>query len=326
MTNAEIRNWYKNRVSEGTAKLEADIKRENRTANMSDAKKAYDIRHQARIEARSMMKPSDALKLRARDMQKYGNPDGPSWKQTVEKYRYESRRKLSLAQSIIDSGKRTNKDWNKNNRLDRAIKSDRLKSQRARLAKYDTSKQKLGNDVLNSVKNQSKDLLKARVKVKKPGDNKNNAKERLKAQYGKPKDAKSNLAKSAKEKAKLTPKIKEPKVASSPESRGVKKAGTTEKMASLRKQGRDRAQKRERALKPAKDRKATQPKPNRDSLKSRYGKPSDSNRGKRGEAQSKKPSETKQPRTSSTPKTDSKPKPSGDTKPKGGGGSTSRRR
>jgi hypothetical protein len=250
MTNAEIRNWYKNRVSEGTAKLEADIKRENRTANMSDAKKAYDIRHQARIEARSMMKPSDALKLRARDMQKYGNPDGPSWKQTVEKYRYESRRKLSLAQSIIDSGKRTNKDWNKNNRLDRAIK----------------------------------------------------------------------------EKAKLTPKIKEPKVASSPESRGVKKAGTTEKMASLRKQGRDRAQKRERALKPAKDRKATQPKPNRDSLKSRYGKPSDSNRGKRGEAQSKKPSETKQPRTSSTPKTDSKPKPSGDTKPKGGGGSTSRRR
>jgi hypothetical protein len=215
---------------------------------------------------------------------------------------------------------------------------------KARFVKLDPSKLKAANDNLprppkeptkakltnndRSKPKSTKDLFKARIKLKKAGEinNKPNAKERLKARYGQPKDTKSNLSKAPKEKSKLTPKSKEPKVASSAESRGVKKAGTSEKMTSLRKQGRDRAQKRERALKPAKDRKATQPKPNRDNIKSRYGKPSDSNRGKRGEAQSKKPSETKQPRTSSTPKTESKPKPRGDTKPKGGGGSTSRRR
>jgi hypothetical protein len=40
MKNEEIRKQYNQQISEGISKLKADIKRQNRSPNMSDAKKA----------------------------------------------------------------------------------------------------------------------------------------------------------------------------------------------------------------------------------------------------------------------------------------------
>lgn len=39
MKNEEIRNQYNQQISEGISKLKADIKRQNRSPNMADAKK-----------------------------------------------------------------------------------------------------------------------------------------------------------------------------------------------------------------------------------------------------------------------------------------------
>jgi hypothetical protein len=185
----------------------------------------------------------------------------------------------------------------------------------------------------------TKDLLKARLKLKKVGDRKNQltAKERFKSRYGNPKDAKRNRGKSLREKPKVSPqstdkflaksttpnRSKDPRVARTAESSVAKKTGgTQEKKASLR----NGYQKRDKALKVARDKKSNQPKSNRENLKSRYGKPSEPKRNQQAEGNSKKPSDSRQSKSSSTPKTDTKPKPSGDTKPKGGGGGTSRRR
>ena len=78
MKNEEIRNQYNQQISEGISKLEADIKLQKRNPNMADAKKAWEIRHQARLDARAKMNPSEAKKLSNRDMKKYGHPDGPT--------------------------------------------------------------------------------------------------------------------------------------------------------------------------------------------------------------------------------------------------------
>jgi hypothetical protein len=208
---------------------------------------------------------------------------------------------------------------------DAASRRAALRRDRNRLSKGDRSKSQPTQDLLN-----------ARLKLNKAVDRKNQLtpKERFKAQYGKPKDTKKNLGKSLREKPKASPKSKdsplaknktpnpskEPRVALTAESSGAKKTGgTKEKKASLR----NGYQKRDKALKTSRDKKAAKPNSNRENVKSRYGKQSDSNRTQK--AETRKSSDSRQAKSSSTPKTDTKSKPSGDTKPSGGGG-TSRRR
>ena len=46
---------------------------------------AWQIRHEARTEARSMMESAVEIEdLRARDLRLYGNPDGPTFEQLVQ--------------------------------------------------------------------------------------------------------------------------------------------------------------------------------------------------------------------------------------------------
>ncbi|NJR32365.1 MAG: hypothetical protein HC778_05425 [Chamaesiphon sp. CSU_1_12] len=120
---------------------------------------------------------------------------------------------------------------------------------RARFIKPDGSILKPTNENHNSAKIQSKDLLKARLKLKKSGERKNQAasKERFKARYGKPKDAKKNLGKSLREKSKAAPKStdkslaksitpnrsKDPRVARNAESSVAKKTGGTKEKKHL---------------------------------------------------------------------------------------------
>jgi len=55
------------------------------------AKKAYEIRHNARLKAREMMQNKDeVLALQKRDLKKYGNPDGPTFDQLIKKHQDES--------------------------------------------------------------------------------------------------------------------------------------------------------------------------------------------------------------------------------------------
>lgn len=123
MTNKEIRNQYNQEISEGISKLKADIKGQNRSPNMSDAKKASDIRHQAKINARAKMKVGEAMKLRARDMRVYGHPNGPTFQQVVQKEQRKG--KGDIARSIINSSERTNKKWNSSKSITMALKDER---------------------------------------------------------------------------------------------------------------------------------------------------------------------------------------------------------
>ena len=123
MKNEEIRNQYNQQISEGISKLKADIKRQNRSPNMADAKKASDIRHQARINERAKMTVGEAMKLRARDMRVYGHPNGPNFQQVVQKEQRKG--KGDIARAIINSSERTNKKWNNSKSITMALKEER---------------------------------------------------------------------------------------------------------------------------------------------------------------------------------------------------------
>ncbi|GCL40030.1 hypothetical protein SR1949_51640 [Sphaerospermopsis reniformis] len=163
MTNEEIRNQYNKQVSEGISKLEADIKRQKRIPNMTDAKKAWEIRHQARIDARAKMKASEAMKLRARDMKKYGHPNGPTFSYEVEKAR--SKGKGDVPKSIINSGKRTNEKWNNPRSITEALR-DRLKD-RNNKNRRDNFKSRYGK---SSEANRTKELSASNRELKKSGN------------------------------------------------------------------------------------------------------------------------------------------------------------
>jgi ATP-dependent phosphoenolpyruvate carboxykinase len=78
-TNCEIRMWYNYQVVAikkiNEKWIKDGLKLEER------AKKAYEMRHQARLNARFMMQYEDEVKkLHDYDRKNYGNPDGPTFK------------------------------------------------------------------------------------------------------------------------------------------------------------------------------------------------------------------------------------------------------
>lgn len=111
-TNAEIRQWYNDQVAvisslnEQWAKEGISLKER--------AHRAYEIRHKARIGARAMMKDkAEVTMLEKRDMKKYGNPDGPTFKYLVEKNRKKGMSQDESYEAIIGSSERTNSKYNK---------------------------------------------------------------------------------------------------------------------------------------------------------------------------------------------------------------------
>lgn len=110
--NAEIRQWYNEQTAVIPQLNEQWIKDE--VSAEERAKRAYGIRHDARIKAREMMQNQEEVKLlRERDMQKYGNPDGPTFDYLVEKNRSKGLTGDDIYEAIIESSKRTNKKYNK---------------------------------------------------------------------------------------------------------------------------------------------------------------------------------------------------------------------
>jgi hypothetical protein len=86
VTNREIRAWYQKRIAPiaglNLEWIAAGVALEER------AYRAWQIRHDARLEARSMMEnPEEVEDLQERDRRLYGNPDGPTFDQLVQENR-----------------------------------------------------------------------------------------------------------------------------------------------------------------------------------------------------------------------------------------------
>jgi hypothetical protein len=72
------------------------------------ARRAYQMRHDAWMTARAMMgDPQEVADLQARDREKYGNPDGPTFEQLVESGQKKGRAGDELYEAIVKSAGRT---------------------------------------------------------------------------------------------------------------------------------------------------------------------------------------------------------------------------
>lgn len=110
-TNCEIRVWYNYQVVAipviNQRWIEAGISAEER------AKRAYELRHNARINARYMMADKEQVKaLRQRDQKKYGNPDGPAFSDLVANGQEKALDGDAIYQSIVDGSSRTSPVYN----------------------------------------------------------------------------------------------------------------------------------------------------------------------------------------------------------------------
>jgi hypothetical protein len=110
-TDCEIRLWYNFQiVAVGVInkKWEQDGITLERRAHM-----AYEMRHEARVNARFMMQNKKEVKvLQARDTKKYGNPHGPTFEYLLKKSTDTGLTLEAAYQSIIDSSSRTDKQYN----------------------------------------------------------------------------------------------------------------------------------------------------------------------------------------------------------------------
>jgi len=78
MTNGEVRTWYRQRVSE-IVKLNLEWTAHGVALEVR-ARRAWQTRHDARLEARSMMESiAEVNDLGERDRRLYGSPDGPTF-------------------------------------------------------------------------------------------------------------------------------------------------------------------------------------------------------------------------------------------------------
>jgi phosphoribosylanthranilate isomerase len=111
-SNKDIRVRYLCDVAQIAAQ-DAEQKAQNVSLE-ARALKAFEIRHNARKTARAMMQnAAEVTMLKARDQEKYGNPDGPTFEWLVEKAKGKGLSGDAIYQEIIESAQRTNVDVNK---------------------------------------------------------------------------------------------------------------------------------------------------------------------------------------------------------------------
>lgn len=110
-TNNEIRQWYNDQVAPIPALNEQWIKQGLSVEQR--ARKAQEIRHAARIKAREYMQDkSEVADLQARDTEKYGNPDGPTFEYLVANNKKKGMTGDDVYEDIIGSANRTNAAYN----------------------------------------------------------------------------------------------------------------------------------------------------------------------------------------------------------------------
>ena len=110
-TDCEVRDWYNYQV----VAIPVINKRWTQIGlNAAErAKRAFDLRHKARINARFMMPDQSEVKdLQERDTKKYGNPDGPTLTYLVKKLQGKGLKGEPLYNNIIVSSSRTDSTYN----------------------------------------------------------------------------------------------------------------------------------------------------------------------------------------------------------------------
>ena len=111
-TNAEIRRWYLEQIAQ-VPELNEQWLAQGLPAK-ERAKKAWQIRHDARLEARAMMAGSEEVEdLRQRDLAEYGNPDGPTFDFLVDEWREAGLNGDAVYIAIIEGARRTNRGTDK---------------------------------------------------------------------------------------------------------------------------------------------------------------------------------------------------------------------
>ncbi|MEL7422400.1 MAG: hypothetical protein AAFN81_05385 [Bacteroidota bacterium] len=110
-TNCEIRLWYNYQV---VAIGVINQKWEEEGVDLETrAHRAYELRHEARVNARYLMTDKAMVKvLQDRDMAKYGNPNGPTFEYLLKKNTDNGLTVEEAYQSIIDSSSRTDTRYN----------------------------------------------------------------------------------------------------------------------------------------------------------------------------------------------------------------------
>jgi len=111
-SNKEIRARYVCWVT-GIGALNAHWKMDGLSAE-ERSKRAYQTRHVARMIARAMMESVTEVKaLQARDQEKYGHPDGPTFEWLVQKAKDKGLSGDAVYEEIIASSQRTDPATNK---------------------------------------------------------------------------------------------------------------------------------------------------------------------------------------------------------------------
>ena len=110
-SDCEIRKWYNYQVVAipmlNKRWVEKGVSLEKR------AKRAYTLRHNARMNARYMMKNKEAVKkLKKRDREKYGNKNGPTFFYLLEKMTKKGFNREESYREIIKSASRTSPTYN----------------------------------------------------------------------------------------------------------------------------------------------------------------------------------------------------------------------
>jgi hypothetical protein len=78
------------------------------------ARRAWQFRHDKRLEARSFMRDKDEVEmLQARDMHLYGTPDGPTFEFLVKRLRDAGLKGNEVYEAIIQSSERSDPAINK---------------------------------------------------------------------------------------------------------------------------------------------------------------------------------------------------------------------
>jgi len=110
-TSCEIRLWYNYQV---VAIGQINKYWEKKGMRLSKrARVAYNMRHEARMYARFMMQDKEQVaRLQKRDTEKYGNPDGPTFRYLIKKNIKKGKTRAEAFQSIIDSSSRTDNKYN----------------------------------------------------------------------------------------------------------------------------------------------------------------------------------------------------------------------
>ena len=109
-TAGELRDWYNGevrRIAALDAQWSADgVSLEER------ARRAFEVRHHARLAAREQQSPGEVAALELRDAKVYGDADGPSFEALVDMHLGKGLTRAQAYQHIIDSAQRTNESYN----------------------------------------------------------------------------------------------------------------------------------------------------------------------------------------------------------------------